>query len=311
MSRMMIGCIIAALAAAIAVNGCSSSVKTALQMQPGQTASYEVSTTMIKDYKFEQPGLKKSDHNQTSTTITMMFDQTIAEVAADGVATADIVVKGIRCKNVNKSETRYEFDSADAKYQADSANTLIGQSYRIAISPAGQVQVVDANAVRSAALSGEAVNLAAKLFSDKSIIERHQVPLPDEAKALSAKQSWTKVVPSPPGLLAPKTFQKVYTVKEAGNDKLVVEMDAKEDLAKKTESGDGASMGMFARMFDSQDQYTGKLVLNPADGSVELSEETLVSTYTASEMPQGAAADALPDTLMMSLTNSISLKKIK
>jgi hypothetical protein len=68
---------------------------------------------------------------------------------------------------------------------------------------------------------------------------------------------------------------------------------------------------MFAKMFDNQDHFAGKLILNPADGSVELCEETLVSTYTASEMPQNAPADALPDTLMMGLTNGISLKKVK
>lgn len=311
MSRVMILCAAAALTTLVALNGCSSSAKMTLQMQPGQTASYESTTTMIKDYKFEQPTMKKADQNQTSTTITLKFDQTIADVAADGTANADITIKGIHCKVVNKNEARYEFDSADAKYKADSLNNLIGQSYRISISPVGQVKVVDAAAIRAISISGEGANLAKKTLSDDAIVERHQLPLPENAKALSAKQSWSKVVPSPPGLLAPKTFEKIYTVTEVGKDKVVVDMAAKESLGTKTEAQPAAgSMGVFAKMFDSQDNFTGKLILNPATGSVELCEETLVSTYTASEMPQNAPADAMPDTLMMSLTNGISLKKI-
>jgi hypothetical protein len=205
----------------------------ALRMHPGEKASYESTITMIKDYKFEQPTLKKSDQNQTSTVVTVQFDQTIAEVAPDGNAMADIVITGIRCKTVNKNEVRYEFDSADTKYQADPANSLIGQSYRISISPAGQVKVVDASAARAVAVSGEGANLAKKVFSDEGIIERHQLPLPETNKALSAKQTWSKVVPSPPGLLAAKTFEKVYTVAEAGKNKVVVEMAGKESLDKK------------------------------------------------------------------------------
>lgn len=312
MSRMLFWSVSTLVLIGLVLNGCTPSAQLSLQMQEGQVASYESTTTMVKDYKFDQPTMKKSDHNQTSTTITLMFDQTITSVAADGTATADVVIKGIRCKTVNKNQVRYEFNSDDPNSKADTLNQLIGQSYRISISPAGQIQVVDANAIRAAATGGEGVNLVKKSFSDESIIERHQLPLPEDIKALSAQQSWTEVVPSPPGLLAPKTFEKTYTVAEAGKNRVVIDMTAKESLGKKADgqSSSGA-MGMFAKMFDSQDTFSGKLVFNPSNGSVELYEETLVSTYTASEMPQNAPADALPDTLVMSLTNGISLKKIQ
>jgi hypothetical protein len=297
---------------ALALNGCSSSTKMVLQMQAGQTASYESTTTMIKDYKFEQPTMKKLDENQTSTAVTVKFDQTVTEVGQDGTAIADIVIKGIQCKVVSKNEARYEFDSADAAKQADKMNDLIGQSYRISISSTGQVKVLDATAIRAVAVTGEGQNLAKKMLSDESIVERHQLPLPEGVKTLSARQSWTQVVPSPPGLLASKTFEKVYTVAEVGKDKVVVNMVAKESLGKKADGqSSGGTMGMFAKMFDSQDDFTGSLVFNPADGGVMACEEKLVSTYTASEMPQNAPADALPDTLMMRLTNGVSLKKLQ
>jgi hypothetical protein len=39
-------------------------------------------------------------------------------------------------------------------------------------------------------------------------------------------------------------------------------------------------------------------------------EETLVSAYTAQDKPKDAAADVAPDTLIMRLTYSLSLKKV-
>ncbi len=312
MLRKMTWCAAAVIMIALAINGCSSSSKMALQMQAGQTVSYESTTTMVKDYKFEQPTMKKVDDNQTSTATMIRFDQKVAEVGADGMAIVDVVVKGIQCKVVSKNATRYDFDSADAAKQSDSMNNLIGQGYRISISSTGQVKVLDAAAIRAVAVTGEGQSLAKNLLSDENIVKRHQLPLPEGAKALSVKQSWTKVVPSPAGLLAPKTFEKVYTVAEVGKDKVVVNMAAKESLSKKAEGqSSSGTMGMFSKMFDSQDAYTGSLVFNPADGSVMVCEEKLVSTYTASEMPQNAPADALPDTLMMRLTNGVSLKKIQ
>jgi len=89
-------------------------------------------------------------------------------------------------------------------------------------------------------------------------------------------------------------------------------MAAKESLEKPAEnqSAGASSMGIFAKMFDNQDQFTGTLVMNPPDGTVSEYNETLVSSYVAQEKPQNAPADAAPDTLLMQLTYSISLKKI-
>jgi hypothetical protein len=50
--------------------------------------------------------------------------------------------------------------------------------------------------------------------------------------------------------------------------------------------------------------------MNPANGTVSEYNETLVSSYVAQEKPQNAPEDAAPDTLLMQLTYSISLKKL-
>ncbi|MEN6306765.1 MAG: hypothetical protein ABFD91_03335 [Anaerohalosphaeraceae bacterium] len=313
MSRMMQVCMVSAAVMIAAINGCSSSVKMAYAPTVGQTATYESSSSLIKDFKFEQPTLNKSREEQTSTLVTVIYDQKIAEVQPDGSAVADITIKAVQCKMVNKNEVRYEFNSADEKNKTDTLNSIVGKGYRIAISPEGKVTVVDATAARAVVVSGEGQKIAQKIFMDESIKERHQLPMPAADKnVISAKKTWSSVQPSPPGLLAPKTFEKIYTVSEAGKDKVVVTMAAKESLEKTAENqaAGASSMGIFAKMFDNQDQFTGTLVMNPTNGTVSEYNETLVSSYVAQEKPQNAPADAAPDTLLMQLTYSISLKKL-
>jgi hypothetical protein len=311
--KMMLG-LTAVIVSGLLFSGCgTSSKKISLNFTPRQTVSYESTSKMIKDVEFDQPSMKKDKKDQTSTVVTVKFDQTVAEVGQDGTAIADVTIKAIQCKMVNKNEVRYEFDSASDKSKADSLKNLIGQSYRISISPSGTVKVVDAVKARAISISGEGQALAKKVFGDADIIERHQLPLPGaDKKIVTSSKGWTQVAPSPPGLLAPKTFNKVYTVKQIKGDTVTITMAAKENLTEKPADGQKAAaasnMGFLAKLFDNTDDYTGKLVLS--GGIVDSYEETLVSTYTAQDKPADAKADAAPDTLIMRLTYVLSLKKV-
>jgi hypothetical protein len=316
MSRKMMLGLTMFIISGLLLSGCgTSSGKLSLNFTPNQTVSYESTSKMIKDVEFDQPSLKKDKKDQTSTVITVKFDQTIAEVGQDGTAVADVTIKGIQCKMVNKNEVRYEFDSASEKNKSDSLNKLVGQSYRISMDPSGAVKVVDASKARAVAVAGDGQKLAQKIFSDESILERHQLPLPSaDGKVTVTSKGWTQVAPSPPGLLAPKTFNKVYTVEKMGADNVtVITMAAKENLTEKPAEGQkvsGSNLGFLAKLFDNIDDYTGKLVVDLSSGVVDSYEETLISSYTAQDKPKDAAADVAPDTLIMRLTYSLSLTKI-
>jgi hypothetical protein len=315
MFRTMVASLLVAVFGISLLSGCAPSAKLALTFKPQQTTRYEYASKMVKDVEFDQPSMKKNSKDQTSTVIAVTFDQTITNVAPDGTATADIVIQGVQFKQVNKNETKLDVDSTNEKSKNDPLAKLVGQSYRIAMDPNGVVKVVDAAKARaSAAGSDEQKKIAQKLLSDESIIERHQLPLPKTgADTIAAGKSWTQVIPSPPGLLAPKKFEKVYTLKQVGADnKAVVTMLAKADPTQKAEGLEKAgSLGLLAKMFDNQDDFTGKLVLNLANGTVEEYEETLVSSNVAQDKPTGAKEDTAPDTLIMRLTHGISLKKVK
>lgn len=316
MSRKMMLGLTAVIVSGLLFSGCgTSSKKLSMNYAAKQTVSYESTSKTIKDVEFDQPSLKKDKKDQTSTVITVKFDQTIAEVGQDGTAIADVTIKGIQCKMTNKNEARYEFDSASEKSKSDPLNNLIGQSYRISLSPSGAVKVVDAAKARAVAISGEGQKFAQKIMSDESILERHQLPLPSTDKNVTfSPKGWTQVAPSPPGGLAPKMFNKTYTVAQTGKDNsTVITMTAKENLTEKPAEDPKASvnnLGFLTKLFDNTDDYTGKLVVNLSSGVVNSYEEAFVSTYTAQDKPKDAAADTAPDTLIMRLTYNLSLKKI-
>lgn len=295
---------------AVLLSGCAGpSADMKLQFTPEQTGQYESTVLVVKDFRFEQPNVEKLREEQTKTEVVMGFDQTIESVDASGVATARVTIKDLKIVIVNKNEEKFAFDSSKEESKSSPFTALIGQSYTIKLTPDGKASAVDVQAVNAAVKSGDEMRVAESLFDEKAVSERHSIPgLPEEKQeGLSAKSTWTKVVASPPGLLAPKNFAKTYVVKQIKNEVATVEMKA-------SESGEaagiaGGGMGMFAKMFDNEDVYTGTMQLNVANGDVLLSEETLVSSYIAQETPENGDPAKGPDTLVMRFTNTNKLAK--
>jgi len=296
--------------AGILLSGCggpSASMK--LQFSPEEASQYMSSVLIVKDFRFEQPNLDKLREEQTKTEINMGFSQTIKSVDEDGSATAEITIDSLQVVIVNKSEPRFAFDSSKEADKNNPMAQLLGKSYTIKITPDGKASLVDAQAASQAVKSGYEKRVADSLLEEKAISERHSVPaLPTEKQeGLSAEDSWTAVVPSPPGLLAPKNYTKTYTITGIDGDVATVEMNAGE--SGEATGAAGGSMGMFAKMFDNEDTYTGTLKFDTANGDVLLSEETLVSTYIAQETPENGDPAKGPDTLTMRFTNKNRLEK--
>ncbi|OQY06927.1 MAG: hypothetical protein B6I25_02920 [Planctomycetales bacterium 4572_13] len=151
------------------------------------------------------------------------------------------------------------------------------------------------------------------LLDDKAIAKRHQITALSKAPAggLSLEDSWSEVVPSPPGLLAPKSYKKTYTLTALDETVATIKMTAGESgPSAEGDTQAAGNMGMFAKMFDNEDDYTGTLKIDLATGEVLASNETLISTYTAQEMPANGDAEKGPDVLTMQLTNRVQLEKL-
>lgn len=302
------------VAIALTLSGCGGpAASLSLKFSPDATASYKATTEVIKDFRFDQPNLGKLREEQTKTVIEMTYAQTIDSVDEAGNAMATITINDLMIDMVNKNEPKFAFDSKNESDKTNPMAKLIGQSYKIQISPVGQVTVLDAAQARNAVKQGFEAKVAKGILEDKAISERHQIPgLPqDQAQTLAVGDTWTEQVPSPPGLLAPKNYNKNYTLSKIEGTTATVDMVA----AESTQAADGiqasgGGMGMFAKMFDNTDEYTGSLKLDTAAGTIQSFQEQLVSTYIAQEMPENGDPQKGPDTLTMRFTNIIKMEKV-
>jgi len=292
------------------IAGCSPKADLALKFSPQTSDSYEVTSEVIKDFKFEQPTLGKLREEQTKTQYRVAFTQTIVDVDAEGIATADVVIDGVAVYMTNKNEVKYTFDSAADTDKDKPLAKLIGQRYTIRVSPQGRVVSFDTAEAQKAVTAGLDAKMAGRILSEEGIRERHEIPALWDA----GQNSWTQTVDSPPGLLAPKKFKKTYTLtgveNRDGRKVAVITMTAAE-AGEAAKGQTAAGMGMFAKMFDSTDNFTGTLLLDVNSGRVVEYDETLISAYIAQETPENAAPDKGPDTLTMGFTHRVAMKMKK
>lgn len=295
------------------LSGCGNAVQLSLQFTPDESISYHSSAEKIKDFRFEQPSQDKLKEEQTKTKVEMDFTQTIQSVDTDGTATAQVTINELAVHLVNTNEVKFAFDSRDEKAAGEPLVKLVGQSYTIKISPDGHVSLLDASKAIGLVKSSYDQTLLNFILGPDAVMERHQVPaLPQDKRMLSANDSWSKVVPSPRELLAPKSFKKTYTLSRVEGDIATVQMQGQES-AEPVQSGSAelaSGMGIFANMFDSKDDIEGMLRMNIITGEVLTSSESLITTYVAEEMPQNGDPDKGPDVLTMRFTNRILLEKL-
>jgi hypothetical protein len=291
-----------------------------LKYSEGDVKTYKVASASFKDFKFEQPSLNppKIDQQRSGNTVDVVFEQKIDSVDADGNATSTITIKEVGYIAKDKEGVRFDFDSTREADKKKPFAKVIGQTYRIKLSPDGGVEVLDAKEALKAVTTGMQGQIAKSFFGDKQIVARHEVrALPTTGDLFITGDYWTKKEASPPRqLLAPKTFEKVYTldsIEDAPSGKLLT------ITLNGTESGEAApgaskqmgSMGFFANMFDSEESYTGNLVIDTGKGEVKEYGERLFVKYLAAEMPQDGDESKGPDTLMMAFTREVSMEIVE
>lgn len=291
-----------------------SAVNLSLKFVPNQTGRYKVTTETIKDYSFEQPNAGKSTQEQNKTLVEMVFTQKIENIDADGNATAKITIKDLKVDITVKNEPEFAFDSQDKKDKAAPLANLLGQSYTIKLTDTGQANILNARQALASVTSGYEKNLVKRILSPKAIAARHRVPaLPKKKEfTVSVNGTWSHVVSSPPGLLMPKSYKKVYTLKNLDNNVASVEMIATESDKPAADAGQSpGAMGIFAKMFDSTDEYTGTMKMNVATGKIVACQEMLISSYVVMEAPKGGDPEKGPDVLIIRFIDLFELEKLK
>lgn len=312
LSVVFLGVILSVLA------GCVPTAEMELNLAEQRETVYRVVAESGKDYEFIQPSINKTKERHTVGRAEMVFAQKIESVDKQGGATAVVTIKELKYLSEDPQGKAFDFDSTAEGSKADPLFALVGQSYKIKITPNGRVEVLDAKAVRDVVKDGLAGKIADKWLSDEEIRNRHQVlALVDAGKTLYKKgDKWSTIAASPQGMLKPKSFEKVYTltdIKQQGGSKIaVVDMNAVPSSKRAADMPeDESKMGFFANMFEEKDNYTGNMVLNLTTGEIQSYQELLKSEWLAVEPPDEQKSDKGPDQLMMGFSNLYSIEKVK
>jgi hypothetical protein len=294
------------------------SVNLSLKFNAGDTNTYRVVMEAIKDYKFEQPSINQTKEQQTLSRTEVVYDQATQSIDPSGNAKSLIAIKEVKYLAKSPKGTTVDFDSTREADKKNALENLIGQSYIVTITPAGEVIAVADVQKAIDAVKGDSMEqkVAQSLLADDAIKQRHMLIALPEKKDSSAMvgKSWSKIKGSPAGMLTPKSYEKVYTLSEVTDEQVaVVNMDARPTAEKAADmpKDEAKGMGLFGKMFDNKETYTGKLLLDTRTGKVNGYSEKLKSEWVAIEPAEEQKSDKGPDVLTMGFTYMYNIEKIK
>ncbi len=308
-------CVKAAILASFVVLffcGCAPETEVVLKPVEGQVSTYKAVDLYRKDYLFDQPSGDKQTIKNTEMSTEVTYDQVTKGIDTEGNVTADITIKSLKYLNSDSEGMNIDYDSSRDTDARSAFARLIGQTYTIKISPSFEVlEISNVESARDAIEGGRESRFAEGFVSDKSIQRRHEVfSLPDkDKKTLKVGDSWSRIIPSPAGVLIPKNYEKIYTVEKiTGSGLTLIKMNATPTSKKlETQSKQSDALEMFRNFFDSEDDFTGRLLINTETGKVYEYNESLKSKYTAAEFPRGEPKPEQPDVLNLSFTEIHSI----
>jgi hypothetical protein len=288
-----------------------------LKFAPDDSTTYRLLTEGTRSVTYEgtlarDPSLKGGE---TGDSVEMIFSQRIQSVNDQGNAVAQITIKQLKYLAKVKSDTVVDFDSSRDQDQNNPLAKLIGQSYTIEITPAGQVtRIIDAKEAQ-AAVKGNAT--AQRLLESDEIKERHAVAaLPGAGRnELRTNDHWSSVKTADFGMLGAKAYERIYVLREIkeqnGSRIAAIEMNAipTAEAAEQLHKEKGADA--FSKMFDNIDEYTGLLDLDLTTGKVQRYVEKLRSEWVIVDPTAKTRTDKSPDALKMTSVSLHSLEMVE
>jgi hypothetical protein len=304
-------------------------IELALKFVAEDSTTYKFTQEARRSIKWEGPS---TDDNvfrggQTSSKIEMTFTQQIQSVDDKGNAVVKITIKDLKSLSIVRDNPVLDFDSTREKDQNHTLAKLIGQSYTIEMTPAGEVsKVIDTNQPAVAVRGTASIQkMALALFTPDAIKERHSIPAmpPADRTRLRTGDSWSSIKGFSFGLMGSQSYERIYTLKEvkdAGSRRIAtVEMKAVPTTEMAEELHKEQTIGDFSKMFENTETYTGQLTLDLTAGKVDKCSETLKLEWIAVEPMIGQAVEPAvgkdeekePAVLIMTATRIYSLEKIE
>lgn len=293
-------------------------VELALKFETGDSTTYKSTMEAQRSIKWEGPLPKEGAFKggQTSSRIEITFAQKIQSVDEKGNAVAEITIQGLKFLSIIKDNPAIDFDSSRAKDQNHFLAKLIGQSYTIEITPAGQVsKVIDVSKAQAAIRAASTDKTALALLSPDTIKERHTIsamPVKDKNR-LRTGDNFNDIKTFAFGLMGSKSYERSYTLKEvketAGRRIAVVDMNATPTTEMAEKLHKQKTVSSFSKMFDNTETFTGRLMLDVTTGKVENYFEKLQSEWIAVEPMAGQKDEKEPAVLKMTAVRLFRFEK--
>ncbi len=287
-------------------------VELVLKFVPERATTYRITTEYQRSIEWKgSPSAKPKPgvftDGRTGNHIELTFEQRVMKVQDDGNALLEITIKGLKYVREVENKVVLSFDSSKPEDSENPLAVLIGKGYQVKMSPKGQVvEIANVEPARQAMLGGlPGQNVALRLLSDNEIRDRHEIVALSALKDPQVRpgQTWSSVRTFSFDDLGAKSYERVYTLKQAGRVGLappepvgtkvggasptlrsptanaegrlaVVEMKAIPSAALAEELHKRQRANPLARMSDNADSYQGRLVLDLDSGQVrEYGEE--------------------------------------
>jgi hypothetical protein len=234
--------------------------------------------------------------------LDMTFEQRVEQVQDNGNAILAITIKGLKSRNMVQGRPAFEFDSDKPEDQDNPLAALIGKSYRLEMSPKGQVvALLDMEPVRKAVKPGSpAYGVATKLTSDEILRDQHEIPPLAALKESPVRpgQSWSDLKSFSFGTMGDKSFERVYTLRMGDGQTAVVEMKGILSAAMAEESHKRQNAVLPPGLFDNTQKYEGRLVLD-VGGRVREYGEEMLAEWVIADPAAMQDTDAQPRALKM------------
>jgi len=296
--------------------GCAN--KFALRFTPQDSTTCRVISETERSIKWEgslpeEPAFKGGRNHDR---LEMTFAQEIQSVDDKGNAIAKIIIKELKYSSIVKDSSAFEFDSSKPKDPNHPLAKLIGQSYTLKIAPTGEVtEVIDTKEAETAVRKGSVPpGIALRLLNSEVIKERHgTLVLPDADKnQLHIGDNWSSTRTFSFGMMGSESYEKIYTLKEikkVNNHQIAVaEMKAIPSSEMAEELHKEQTTGVFSKMFDNTETYSGQLKLDLTAGKVQEYFEKLRTEWVMVDPRPDPNKE--PAALKMAATRLYSLEKI-
>jgi hypothetical protein len=259
----------------------------------------------------------KFKSGKTLTRVEVGFSQQIEDVTEQGNAIAEVTVDSLKYHSEVKGDVQLDFDSSRQADKNDPMAAIIGTTYKIEIAPNGDVVDVVDTSDAQAALKGSKYSRVRSLVSKKAILERHAVGvLPAEKAAeIQPGENWSNIEDFTFGsMMGAEQYERIYTLKEVKDTPrgktAVIEMTAipSSEGAAETYQQQGGSP--FSKIFDTQQSFTGQMLINLDKNAILKSLQELEVNWTAVDPSTQEGENGEPDMLRMTARRYNSLEKV-